>query len=206
MAPVVYQRQRQILEFIKQQIRETGFAPTLREIADEIGVNSLATVHEHLQALEMKKLIKKKSGRSRGIDLPQERSLAIERGIEVPILGFIAAGAPIAPFTDPNAKIEIPMSFMSQKKETYVLQVKGKSMIDAHIDDGDFVVIQQGDSAQNGDIVVALLDSGMATLKRFFKEATRIRLEPANSTMSPIFATNVRIQGKVVGVIRKYPN
>ncbi len=79
-------------------------------------------------------------------------------------------------------------------------------MIDAHIDDGDFVVIQQGDQAQNGDIVVALLDSGMATLKRFFKEATRIRLEPANSTMSPIFATNVRIQGKVVGVIRKYAN
>src|SRR5260221_8965903 len=121
MAPVVYQRQRQILEFIKQQIRETGFAPTLREIADEIGVNSLATVHEHLQALEMKKLIKKKGGRSRGIDLPNERSAILERGIEVPILGFIAAGAPITPFTDPNAKMEIPMSFMSQKKETFVL-------------------------------------------------------------------------------------
>lgn len=207
MAPVVYQRQKQILDFIRKQIRETGFAPTLREIADEIGVNSLATVHEHLQALEMKKLIKKKGGRSRGIELPNEKLIhSVPEQIEVPILGFIAAGAPITPFTDPNARMEIPVTFMSQKKETYVLQVKGKSMIDAHIDDGDFVVIQQSDQAQNGDIVVALLDSGMATLKRFFKEPTRIRLEPANSAMSPIYATNVRIQGKVVGVIRKYVN
>jgi repressor LexA len=206
MAPVIYQRQRQILEFIKQQIQSTGSAPTLREIADAIGVNSLATVHEHLQSLEMKKLIKRKAGKSRAIDLPGEtQGMNFEpHGVEVPILGFIAAGAPITPFTDPNAKMEIPIGLMSQKKRTYVLQVKGQSMIDAHIDDGDYVVIQQADDAINGEIVVALLENGMATLKRFFKETARIRLEPANSQMKPIYAKNVRIQGKVVGLIRKY--
>ncbi len=207
MAPVIYQRQRQILEFIKQQIQQTGSAPTLREIADAIGVNSLATVHEHLQSLEMKKLIKRKAGKSRAIDLPGEVSggpIPEPHGIEVPILGYIAAGAPIQPFTDPNAKMEIPIGLMSQKKRTYVLQVKGQSMIDAHIDDGDYVVIQQADDAINGEIVVALLENGMATLKRFFKETARVRLEPANSQMKPIYAKNVRIQGKVVGLIRKY--
>lgn len=207
MAPVIYQRQRQILEFIKQQIQRTGSAPTLREIADAIGVNSLATVHEHLQSLEMKKLIKRKTGKSRAIDIPGEVIGGANfepHGVEVPILGFIAAGAPIQPFTDPNAKMEIPIGLMSQKKRTYVLQVKGQSMIDAHIDDGDYVVIQQADDAINGEIVVALLENGMATLKRFFKETARIRLEPANSQMKPIYAKNVRIQGKVVGLIRKY--
>lgn len=204
MAPVIYQRQKQILDFIKEHIQKTGSAPTLREIADAIHVNSLATVHEHLQALEMKKLIKRRAGRSRAIDLPNENFGQVEKIVEVPILGFIAAGAPITPFTDPNAKMEIPMGLMSGKKSTYVLQVKGESMIEDHIQDGDFVVVQQADSANDGEIVVALLENGMATLKRFYREATRVRLEPANATMSPIFAKNVRIQGKVVGLIRKY--
>jgi repressor LexA len=212
MAPVIYQRQKQILEFIREHIREHESAPTLREIADAIGVNSLATVHEHLQALEMKKLIKRKTGRTRAIDLPDEPrahaslapSVVEQTPVEVPILGFIAAGAPITPFTDPNAKMEIPMTFMTNKQKTYVLQVKGESMIEDHIRDGDYVVVQHADHATDGEIVVALLDNGMATLKRFYKEADRIRLEPSNSTMSPIFAKNVRIQGKVVGLIRKY--
>lgn len=204
MAPVIYQRQKQILDFIKEHIKKTGSAPTLREIADAIHVNSLATVHEHLQALEMKKLIKRKAGRSRAIDLPNENERHDEKVVEVPILGFIAAGAPITPFTDPNSKMEIPVNLMSGKKSTYVLQVKGESMIEDHIQDGDFVVVQQADHANDGEIVVALLENGMATLKRFYREATRVRLEPANSTMSPIFAKNVRIQGKVVGLIRKY--
>ena len=124
--------------------------------------------------------------------------------MEVPILGYIAAGAPIEPHTDPSASVSIPSTFVSGKKRTFVLQVKGESMIEEQIRDGDFVVIEQTESANNGDIVVALLDNGMATLKRFFKEATRIRLEPANATMSPIFVKNVRVQGKVVGLIRKY--
>ena len=127
-----------------------------------------------------------------------------DAGREVPILGFMAAGSPIEPYTDPNASMPIPSQFVSGKKRSYLLQVRGESMIEDGIMDGDFVIIEQTEAADNGEIVVALLDNGMATLKRFFKETTRIRLEPANAKMQPIFVKNVRIQGKVVGLIRKY--
>lgn len=204
MAPVIYKRQGQILDFIRQQIQATGSAPTLRQVADAIGVSSLATVHEHLQALEEKGLIKRKGGKTRGIELVNEDVSFSEKGLEVPILGFIAAGSPIEPYTDPSAAMSLPASFITGRKRVYVLQVRGESMIEEQIRDGDYVVIEQSEEARNGDIVVALLDNGMATLKRFFKEATRIRLEPANAAMSPIFVKNVRIQGKVVGLIRRY--
>lgn len=204
MAPIIYRRQQQILDFIKQHIQSTGSAPTLKQIAQAIGVSSLATVHEHLQTLEDKGLIKRKQGKVRSIDLTKEDTSFSAEGILVPILGFIAAGAPIEPYTDPNATMTIPSPFVSGTKRVYVLQVRGESMIEEQIRDGDYVVIEQGESANNGEIVVALLDNGMATLKRYFKESTRIRLEPANAKMSPIFVKNVRIQGKVVGLIRKY--
>ncbi|KKR29597.1 MAG: LexA repressor [Candidatus Woesebacteria bacterium GW2011_GWA1_39_8] len=204
MAPVVYKRQRQIIDFIRQHIQTNGSAPTLRQIADALGVSSLATVHEHLQTLEDKKLIKRKRGKTRSIELVDETINFPSEALEVPIMGYIAAGAPIEPHTDPNAAVSIPSTFISGKKRTYVLQVKGESMIEEQIRDGDFVVVEQTEEARNGEIVVALLDNGMATLKRFFKETTRIRLEPANAAMSPIFVRNVRIQGKVVGLIRRY--
>lgn len=204
MAPIIYTRQGQILDFIKQHIQLTGYAPTLKEIAEAIGVSSLATVHEHLQSLEIKNLIRRKTGKVRAIELVRQNIEFNEKGLEVPILGFIAAGSPIEPYTDPNATISIPSDFISGKKRTYVLKVKGDSMIEEQIRDGDYVIVEQSEDANNGDIVVALLDNGMATLKRFFKETTRIRLEPANAKMSPIFVKNVRIQGKVVGLIRKY--
>jgi len=203
MAPVIYKRQNQIFEFIKQYIQNHGSAPTLREIADAMGVSSLATVHEHLMTLVEKGLIKRKEGKRRSIDIVGPVNFTNE-GVEVPILGFIAAGAPIEPYTDPNASMAIPSSFSSQKRRVYVLQVRGESMIEEQIRDGDYVIIEQTDVANNGEIVVALLDNGMATLKRFFKEATRIRLEPANAKMQPIFVKNVKIQGKVVGLIRRY--
>jgi repressor LexA len=204
MAPIIYKRQGQILDFIRQFIQANGSAPTLKQIAKAIGVSSLATVHEHLTTLEEKGLIRRKAGKNRSIELigiPEEFS---PDGVEVPILGFIAAGSPIEPYTDPNATLPIPPTFASGKKRVYVLQVRGDSMIEEQIRDGDYVVIEQVDNARDGEIIVALLDNGMATLKRFFKEATRIRLEPANAAMSPIFVKNVRIQGKVVGLIRKY--
>ena len=204
MAPVIYRRQGQILDFIKQHIQLTGSAPTLRQIADAIGVSSLATVHEHLATLELKGLITRKVGKSRSIELTRIKDEIANGGLEVPILGFIAAGAPIEPYTDPNASLSISPTFTSGKKRVYVLQVRGESMIEEQIRDGDYVVIEQSEDAKDGDIVVALLDNGMATLKRFFKEATRIRLEPANAAMSPIFVKNVRVQGKVVGLIRRY--
>jgi repressor LexA len=206
MAPIVYKRQGQILDYIKQYIQTYGTAPTLRQIADAIGVSSLATVHEHLETLEDKKLIKRKTGKTRAIEIVNQDVTFSPEGVEVPILGYIAAGAPLEPHSDPNASIPIPPVFASSKKRVYVLQVRGESMIEDQIRDGDFVVIEQVEEANNGDIVVALLDNGMATLKRFFKEATRIRLEPANAAMEPIFVKNVSVQGKVVGLIRKYKN
>ena len=204
MAPVIYRRQSQILDFIHQHIQANASAPTLRQIADAIGVSSLATVHEHLATLERKGLIKRITGKTRSIELTKIKEDIADGGLEVPILGFIAAGAPIEPYTDPNATFSISPTFASGKKRVYVLQVRGESMIEEQIRDGDYVVIEQTEEAKNGDIVVALLDNGMATLKRFFREATRIRLEPANAAMSPIFVKNVRVQGKVVGLIRRF--
>ena len=206
MAPVLYKRQKEILQFIKQQIQRYGTAPTLKEIAKCINVSSLATVHEHLGTLEEKGFIKRRPGRTRSIELVQHGFNFQPQGFEVPIMGFIAAGAPIEPYSDPSATLSIPPNFASSKKRIYVLQVRGESMIEEQIRDGDFVVVEQAEEARDGEIVVALLDNGMATLKRFFKEATRVRLEPANATMSPIFVKNVRIQGKVVGLIRRYAN
>ena len=204
MAVTLYKRQRQIVDFIAQYIQKNGFAPTLKEIAGSIGVSSLATVHEHLQALQRKNVIKKHEGTVRGIELEDRTFLRVTDSIDLPILGFIAAGSPIEPYTDPDATFKVSPEMISGKKRAYILQVKGQSMIEDHIDDGDYVVIEETEAVNNGDIVVALLDNGLATLKRFYKEVTRVRLEPANATMSPIYATNVKIQGRVVGLIRKF--
>lgn len=204
MAVTLYKRQRQIVDFLAQYIQKNGFAPTLQEIASAIGVSSLATVHEHLQALQRKKVIKKHEGAVRGIELVDRTFLNTNDSVDLPLMGFIAAGSPIEPHSDPNASFKVSPEMISGKKRSYVLQVKGESMIEDHIQDGDYVVIEETPEVHNGDIVVALLDNGLATLKRYFKEVTRVRLEPANSNMSPIYATNVQIQGRVVGLIRKF--
>lgn len=204
MPIILYKRQRQILDFINQYIQKNGFAPSLTEIASALGVSSLATVHEHLAAMAKKGVIKRFQGAVRGIEIVNPESARLISGVDLPVLGFIAAGSPIEPYTDPQASMAVPPSMISGKKRSFVLQVKGNSMVEEGILDGDYVVIEQKETANNGDIVVAILENGFATLKRFFKEATRIRLEPANSQMSPIFAKDVRIQGKVVGVVRRY--
>ncbi len=207
MVPVIYSKQKQILEYLKQYIELNGSAPKLREIAEAIEVSSLATVHEHLEALERKGFIKRQVGKARGIEiLDHHINFEENNAVDVPILGFIAAGAPLEPHTDPNATLQISPSFISGRKNVYVLQVRGESMIEEQIRDGDYVIVEQTEEAKNGEIVVALLDNGMATLKRYFKEATRIRLEPANAKMAPLFVKNVAIQGKVVGLIRRYVN
>jgi len=204
MPVTLYKRQKQILDFISQYIQKNGFSPTLTEIAEAIGVSSLATVHEHLTAMVKKGVIKRYEGAVRGIEIVDKKVGELTKGIELPILGFIAAGRPIEPHTDPNATTSVSPGMLTGKKRAFVLQVKGDSMIEEGILDGDYVVVEQREKVKNGDIVVALLENGFATLKRFFKEATRVRLEPANTQMSPIFAKNVRIQGKVVGIIRRF--
>lgn len=204
MATVIYRRQKEILDFLNKYIEKYGNAPTLVQIAKHLGVKSLATVHEHLQSLEKKGLIKKSSGIARSIEVIEQKIGNIVKGVELPLLGFIAAGAPIEPYTDPNAAFAVPANMVSPQKNSYVLLVKGESMIEDGILDGDYVVIEETSQANNGDIVVAMIDNGVVTLKRFFREKDRVRLEPANSKMQPIFAKNVTIQGKVSGLIRRY--
>lgn len=204
MPITLYKRQKQIIDFIGQYIQKFGTSPTLQEIADALGVSSLATVHEHLQSLVKKGVIRRFEGAVRGLELlDKELGHAID-GVELPILGFIAAGSPIQPMTDPNATLRVASAMLTGKKRSFVLQVRGDSMIEEGILDGDFVVIEEQNSVRDGDIVVALLDNGLATLKKFFREATRVRLEPANSAMKPIFAQNVTVQGKVVGLVRRF--
>lgn len=204
MPAVVYKRQKEILDLIAKTIDKYGYAPTLTEIAQNLGLSSLATVHEHLAALEKKGLIRRYRGAVRGIELLENEEEKDTDNIELPVLGYIACGAPIEPYTDPNATLMVSSTLIKSGDKSFVLQAKGDSMIDDGILSGDYVVVKEQKEARNGDIVVAVLKNGFATLKRYYQEASRIRLQPANSTMSPIYVTEVEIRGKVVAVIRQF--
>lgn len=205
MPPVVYRRQRDLLEFISQYMQKKGYAPTLAEICDGLGLNSPATAHEHIQNLINKGILKKTDGVRRGLEIVDQKVMGwVPTGVEIPIMGKIAAGQPIEAITDPSATITVPEDMVG-KKRTYVLQVKGDSMIEAAILDGDYVLIEQTEVANDGEIVVALLNDNFTTLKRYYKQPDHIRLEPANSTMNPIIVRgDIQIQGRVTGVIRKF--
>lgn len=207
MPAILYTKERQLLDFVTQFIRRFGFAPTLQEMADGVGVKAPATVHEHLNNLSRKGYVKMTTGTKRGIQIVGKGvklELDEEPAPELPVLGFIAAGAPLEPHTDPNLYLSVAPSLAPKGKPAYILQVKGNSLVEEGILDGDYVVIQYQEEAKNGDLVVAVLRNGLATLKKIFFEEGRIKLEPANAQMSPIYVTEVKIQGKVVGVLRKY--
>lgn len=205
MPATIYKRQKQILDYISKTVDKFGYAPTLTEIAQYLGLSSLATVHEHLAVLEKKGLIRRYKGAVRGIELLGEKiKEGVKDMLEVPILGFIACGAPIEPYTDPNATLMVNASLIPNGSSSYVLQAKGDSMVDDGILNGDYVVVKEQSMANNGDIVVAVLKNGFATLKKFYQEANRIRLQPANSAMLPIYVNEVEIRGKVVAVIRQF--
>jgi len=205
MAQVLYKRQKQIYDYIIGNIGKYGYAPSLTEIADYFGLSSLATVHEHLTVLEKKGLIRRYKGAVRGIEVVGEVELnQVEKTVELPVLGFISCGSPIEPYNDPNATLSVNSNMVRSVDNSYVLQAKGDSMVEDGILNGDYVVVKEQINAVNGDIVVAVLENGFATLKRYYKESNRIRLQPANSTMSPIYVNDVEIRGKVVAIIRQF--
>lgn len=206
MPAILYPRERQLLDFITQFITRYGYAPTLKEIGEAMDIHSPATIHEHVDRLRQKGFIRKLDGTARGLEVVAEnyRPAGNAATMELPVLGFIAAGSPLEPYTDPNFYISVAPSMLASNQPHYVLQVKGQSMIEDGIFDGDYVVIQHQQDAKNGDIVVALLPNGLATLKRIYFEKDKIKLMPSNSTMSPIFTTHVKIQGRCVGLIRKF--
>lgn len=205
-------RRQRIIEYIAATVRRSGYPPSVREIAAAVGLASTSAVHHHLSALERDGLLERDATQSRALRLKPAallRSggsdlLAVAPSDErrFPVIGEIAAGGPIEAYQDASETVSIP-DMINTSAATYVLRVRGDSMVDAHIMDGDLVVIREQQTAQDGDIVVAQVEENAVTLKRFFKERTRVRLQPANDRYEPQYYDAVRIQGKLVGVIRR---
>ena len=200
----VTRRQREILDFLSDYIDDHQYATSFEEIAEHFSFSSLATVHEHLTNLEQKGFIRRSHNESRSIELIPEPGRAT--ATELPLLGRVAAGVPIEAVTIPET-IAVPDTLIPKKGSSYVLEVQGESMIDEHICDGDYVVVNSRNTADNGETVIALIDGTSATVKRLYREPGGwIRLQPANESVAPIRAReeDVLIQGVVVGVIRRY--
>lgn len=197
-------RQREILEYLSSYIEDHQYAPSFEEIALHFSFSSLATVHEHLTNLEQKGFIRRSHNESRSIELVPEPGQA--SATELPLLGQVAAGVPIEAVTTPET-IAVPDTLIPRRGSSYVLKVQGESMIDEHIQDGDYVVVNSRNTADDGEIVIALLEDTSATVKRVYREPDGwLRLQPSNDDVPPIrvHENDVRIQGVVVGVIRKY--
>jgi len=195
-------RQREILDYLDEFIQQHGYAPSLEEIGRRFSLSSLATVHKHLTNLQDKGFIRRAWNRSRSVELIPVH--VGSRSLELPLMGYVAAGAPIEAITS-NETIAVPEHFIG-KRDTYVLRVKGDSMIDEQIRDGDYVIVEDRKTAQNGEMVIALLNGTEVTLKSLYKNGTTIQLQPANPAMQPIIVKEdaLQIQGVVVGVMRKY--
>ena len=196
-------RQREVLDYLSEFIQQHGYAPSLEEIGRRFGLSSLATVHKHLTNLQEKGFIKRAWNRSRSVEMVPPRTGG--RAVDLPLLGYVAAGAPIEALAS-NETIAVPDDFVG-KRDTYVLRVRGNSMIDEQIRDGDFVVVEDRKTADNGEMVIALLRGSDVTLKKFYRDpGGKVRLQPANEAMQPLLidADHVQVQGVVVGVMRKY--
>ena len=207
-------RQKQVYDFISGFVDAHGYSPSYEEIAEGLGLSSLATVHKHISNLEQKGLLRRDYNRSRSIDLLKPRgrmkqalavaaAAAAEAGFSLPLLGRIAAGQPLEALENPES---ISLSDFTRSKDVYVLQVNGESMQDEHIVNGDYVLVEKANVARDGEIVVALVGGSDATLKRIYVEGNRVRLQPSNAAMQPsiVPAATVQIQGRVIGVLRKY--
>ncbi|HWH36933.1 MAG TPA: transcriptional repressor LexA [Candidatus Limnocylindrales bacterium] len=207
-------RKQRIIEYIADTIRQRGYPPSVREIAGAVNLASTSAVHHHLQALEKEGYLERGATQSRALRLTPTAALLAGSPAEalapkvaafgraLPVIGEIAAGGPIEAYQDASDTLNVPES-LAPTPDAYVLKVRGDSMIDAHITDGDFVVIRPQQTARNGDIVVAQVEENAVTLKRFFREKNRVRLQPANDHYPAQYYDQVRIQGKLIGVIRR---
>jgi repressor LexA len=199
-------RQRQVYDFISDFVEKNGYSPSFEEIGEGMGLRSLATVHKHVSNLQSKGLLNRGYNRSRSIDVVPIKGSGKKsqaRTLELPLVGRIAACRPIEAVQNPET---LSLSDFTSSKDVFVLRVAGESMQDEHIVDGDYVIVEETKTARNGEIVVALVEGSDATLKRIYYEGEQIRLQPSNNKMQPIIvpAHNVALQGRVIGVLRKY--
>lgn len=205
----ITKRQREVYDFISQFVQEKGYCPSFQEIGDGTGLSSLATVHKHIANLEKKGLLKRDYNRSRSIDVlpvrsrPRRQTPPPPTSISLPLLGRIAAGHPVETLENPET---ISLEDITRSREVFVLEVRGDSMQDEHIVNGDYVMVERSKTARDGEIVVALIEGSDTTLKRLYREGDKVRLQPSNTAMAPIIvpAKSVQVQGRVVGILRKY--
>lgn len=200
---ILTKRQKEILDFINDYLDKHGFSPSYMEIASYLGISSPATVHQHIKALEEKGYLKPFQNQKRALEPIILSSLRDTIAIDLPLVGLIAAGEPIEA-VEQKETMAIPADFVTNAENSYILRVKGQSMIDEGIWDGDYVIVERSHSPKNGEVVVALLNNAYATLKKFYREKDRIRLQPANPQMKPIYSKDPLIQGIVRAVIRKF--
>jgi repressor LexA len=195
-------KQKEIYEYMKNYVLGKGYPPSVREICEAVGLKSTSTVHGHLERLEKKGLIRRDPTKPRAIELIKD-SVTKREIIDIPIVGKVTAGMPILAVENIEDTFSVPINYIKSSNELFILNVSGDSMIEAGIFDGDMAIIEKVNVAENGDIIVALIDNE-ATLKRFFKEKEHIRLQPENSTMKPIIVEDCSILGKLVGIFRQY--
>jgi len=197
-------RQKDILEFIKEEVRAKGYPPSVREIGEAVGLASSSTVHGHLTRLEQKGYIRRDPTKPRAIEiLDSDEVVQKQPVVHVPLVGRVTAGSPITAIENIEEYFPLPATYGTSEDQLFMLEVMGDSMIEAGIFDGDYVVVKKASTANNGEIVVAMTEENEATVKRFYKEKNYFRLQPENSSMEPIIVDNVTILGIVVGLYRK---
>lgn len=199
MNEALTKKQRKILDYVVKFFQDFGYMPSYRDMAEALGLSSPASIHQYMKTLEEKGYLKLSDG---SIELTAQ-SLPVPEAVSLPLMGLITAGEPIEA-VEQKETIGVPISLVDDPANSYVLKVKGESMIEDGILDGDYVIVERNPSPRNGDIVVALLDNTYATLKRFYREQNKIRLQPANATMKPIYVRDPIIQGVVKGLIRTF--
>jgi repressor LexA len=202
----ISKRQQDILDFIKEEVKSKGYPPSVREIGEAVGLASSSTVHGHLARLESKGLIRRDPTKPRAIEIlevDETAHIPKNKAVNVPVVGKVTAGLPITAIENVEEYFPLPERLVPADEQVFMLEIMGESMIEAGILDGDYVIVKQQQTANNGDIIIAMTEEDEATCKRFFKEKDYIRLQPENSTMDPIILRNVTILGKVIGVYRQ---